>query len=78
MANDMAPAIAGAGLSGLVVSLLDTEGQGESVNNPVLAMALGVFSGKLLDILEQVLCNPYHRQLFHCLCLEKCRYHSEF
>ena len=64
MANGMTHSVVG-GLSGLAVSLLDTDDRGQSAHNPVLAMAVGTFFGKLPDILESALRNPHHRQFFH-------------
>ncbi len=64
MANGMTHSIVG-GMSGLAVSLLDTDAQGLSAHNPVLATAAGTFFGKLPDILEPALRNPHHRQFCH-------------
>ena len=64
MANGMTHSVVG-GLSGLAVLLLDTDNQGRSAHNPVIAMAVGTFFGKLPDILEPALRNPHHRQFFH-------------
>ncbi len=66
MANGMTHSIAG-GLSGLAVSLLDTDGQDGFSHNPVLATAVGTFFGKLPDILEPSLRNPHHRQFCHSI-----------
>lgn len=64
MANGMTHSIAG-GLSGLAVSLIDTDEHGRSVHNPMLATAVGTLFGKLPDILEPALRNPHHRQFCH-------------
>ncbi len=64
MANGMTHSIVG-GLSGLAVSLCDTDDYGRSTHNPVLTTAVGTFFGKLPDILEPALKNPHHRQFCH-------------
>lgn len=53
------------GLSGLAVSVLDKDINGDSRHNPLAAMGIGATLGKLPGILEPSLKNPRHRQFFH-------------
>ncbi|MCF6251083.1 MAG: metal-dependent hydrolase [Methylococcaceae bacterium] len=64
MTNGVTHSIIG-GLSGLAVSIFDTDDQGRSIHNPVVAVAAGTFFGTLPDILEPALRNPHHRQFSH-------------
>lgn len=66
MANGMTHSVVG-GLSGLGVALYDRSENMEAAHNPAIAIAVGVFSGKLPDILEPALKNPHHRQFFHSI-----------
>ncbi len=65
MANGMTHSIVG-GMSGLAVSLIDTDDNGQATHNPLISTAVGTIVGKLPDILEPAL-NPHHRQFFHSI-----------
>ena len=64
MPNSSTHLIAG-GLSGLIVAMFDKNDNHETVRDPFLAAAIGAVSGRLPDMLEPALRNPYHRQFFH-------------
>ena len=64
MANGVTHSIIG-GLSGLAIALSDESDNSAPEHNPLLAIGVGVFFGKLPDILEPALNNPHHRQFCH-------------
>ncbi len=66
MANGLTHTVAG-GITALSVSLLDKNQNDNPVANPLAAVAIGSFFGKLPDILEPALNNPHHRQFCHSL-----------
>ena len=66
MANGMTHSVVG-GLSGLVVTILDNNKDGDNTHNPLLATSVGTLFGKFPDILEPAQNNPHHRQFFHSL-----------
>ena len=68
MPNGLTHSIVG-GISGLAVAVIEKDEGRNSSHNPLPAIGMGAFFGKLPDLLEPSLRNPHHRQFFHSLAI---------